>query len=320
MRYLITTHGCYRKNETVNLRSAKLLVYAFENECIYYENDYVDSFCDKSIHKRKGDYKRKFIATKKYYQMDFGPLPDDKFESYIQCCTTGKQLYHFKNGDLSLSDVLDMIITYNKHFKDSPIYISVLTCNTNCADKDESKEYGERFSLDRPPKRYPASKKNWNVTRNSVTKKRKRDMDIPTSRRILRHKFKPGEIALHPNGTQQIVTEKNQKELKGYYFLPEVKIGNAVLYQNKLWRIQSIQDGQYTLATLLDKLPPFKGLKKTKSESKSNLKSNLKSKSKKFNVMLSRFKSKNKTESAEAEAAQVEIVTVDARETIKMEI
>jgi len=99
-----------------------------------------------------------------------------------------------------------------------------------------------------------------------------------------------------------------------------VKIGNAVLYQNKLWRIQSIQDGQYTLATLLDKLPPFKGLKKTKSESKSNLKSNLKSKSKKFNVMLSRFKSKNKTESAEAEAAQVEIVTVDARETIKMEI
>jgi len=151
-------------------------------------------------------------------------------------------------------------------------------------------------------------------------------MRTPTSRRTLRHKFKPGETVIHPNGTQQIVTEQNQKELKtmGYYFLPQVKIGDAVLYQNKLWRIRSIQDGQYTLVTLLDKLEPFKGFGKSNSTSKS------KPKSKSFNSMLSKFKSNSKIEpkatneepkTANAVANEpVEIVTVDARETRKMEI
>jgi hypothetical protein len=291
MRYLITTHGCYRKHETVDLGSAKLLVHAFENECIRYGDAYKASFCNKSIHKRKGDYKRKFIATGKYYQMEFSSLPDDPFESYIQCCTTGKRIYDFKNGDLLLSDVLDMIDAYNKHIKDTPIYISVLTCNTECSDK-ENTNFGEHLTLNQPPRLYPASKKNWNVTRKSVTNARKQNMLIPASRGTLRHRFKPGDRAIHSTkGTETFVTKENRKRLKTTsYFLPHTKVGDAVLYQNQLWRIRSIEGSQYVLE-------PFK------------------SKTKSFKTLLSKFKSEEPKGHS-----FVEGVTVNAKETKKMEI
>jgi len=253
MRYIITTHGCYRRKETVDLKKAKLLVYAYENECIRFGDPYLESFCDKSIHKRKGNYKRKFIATQKYYQMEFGSLPEDDFSSYIQCCTTGKKLYDFKNGDLLLSDALNLITAYNDHVKPTPIYISVLTCNTECSDKNDSVEYGEHLTLDHPPKLYPASKKNWNTTRSSVSNARKKNMQTPTSRGTLRHRFKPGNLAIHPTkGTQTLVTEENRKKLKarGNYFLPQVKIGDAVLYQDQLWRIRRIEEGPIVHYTL----------------------------------------------------------------------
>jgi hypothetical protein len=288
MRFLITTHGCYRKRETVDLGSAKLLVHAFENECIRYGDDYKDTFCDKSIHKRKGDYKRKFIATRKYYQMEFSSLPEDNFESYIQCCTKNKKIYDFKNGDLLLSDALDMIVAYNKRINDTPIYISVLTCNTQCEDKEDT-NFGEHLTVNQPPRLYPVSKKNWNITRKSATNSRKKNMLIPASRGTLRHRFKVGNRAIHStHGTENVVTEENRKRLKTTsYFLPRTKVGDAVLYQRDLWRVRSIDGEQYILE-------PFKP--KTKS----------------FKSLLSSFKSKSKSESTE--------ITVNARDTKKMEV
>lgn len=320
MRYLISTHGCYRKKETIDLKSTKLLMYAFENECIWYKKPYLESFCCKAIHKKKGDYKRKFIATKKYYQMIFGSLFDDTFNSYIQCCRTGKKIYDFKHGDLLLSDAIDIITAYNNHFNPSPIYISVLTCNTDCDDKDEdeSKEYGEYLEVNRPPRLHPSSKKNWNATRKSVTNARRENMSIPAKRGAYRHQFKLGEIAVQPDGTHTVVTEENKKRLKAkgsYLFIP-TKIGDAVFCQNKLWRIQSIQEGpvSYTLVPLLDTLSPIRGCtKKSKSSSRKSFKS-----------MLSKFKSKDEPEpvlsAASAASASEDSITVDARETIKLEI
>jgi len=313
MRYLITTHGCYRKQETIDLKSTKLLMYAYENECIRYGKEYLESFCCKSIHKKKGNYKRKFIATQKYYQMIFGSLPGDTFHSYIQCCRTGKKIYDFKHGDLLLSDAIDIITAYNNHFNPSPIYISVLTCNTDCGDKDENenKEYGEHLALNLPPRRYPSSKKNWNLARKTVTNTRKENMTRPPrGRGVLRHQFKVGEIAVQPDGTHTVVTEENKKRLKakGTYLFTPVKIGDAVFYQNRLWRIHSIQEGPpvyYTLVPLLETLSPIRGCsKKSKPSSKKTFKS-----------MLSTFKSKEPGSSASEDS-----VTVEARETRKLEI
>ena len=310
MRYLITTHGCFRKHETIDLNDVKLLMYAHENECIRYSKRYYQTFCNKSVQKRKGNYKRKFIATKKYYQMEFGSLPEDEFESYIQCCRTKKIIYNFKNGDMLLSDILDMITAYNNHFNPTPIYVSVLTCNTNCADKSETNEndYGENLGLGRPPFLFPSSKKNWNSTRNAGANARKRNMLIPSSRGTLRHRFKPGNRVIEPNGTETLVTEKNRKSLKamGSYLLPPAKPGNSVYYQNKLWRIQSIQGERYTLIPLLDKLEPFKGFSKSKSKT--------------FSGMLSAYKSRSASAEVEVFMPNVEGITVNARDTRKMEI
>lgn len=318
MRYLISTHGCYRKQETIDLKSTKLLMYAFENECIWYKKPYLESFCCKAIHKKKGDYKRKFIATKKYYQMIFGSLLGDTFNSYIQCCRTGKKIYDFKHGDLLLSDAIDIITAYNNHFNPSPIYISVLTCNTDCDDKDEdeSKEYGEYLEVNRPPRLHPSSKKNWNATRKSVTNKRKENMSIPASRGVFRHQFKPGEIAVQPDGTHTVVTEENRKKLKarGTYLFTPMKIGDAVFCQNKLWRIQSIQeDSLYTLVPLLDTLSPIRGCSK-KSKASASRKS--------FKSMLSKFKSKDKDEPDASKGASEpeDSIMVDVREIRKLEI
>jgi hypothetical protein len=302
MRYLITTHGCYRKHETVDLKAAKLLVYAYENECLRYGEEYYSSFCNKSIHKRKGNYKRKFIATPKYYQMEFSRLPGDNFPSYIKCCKTNKILYDFKNGDLLLSDVLDLITAYNDHVDPSPIYLSVLTCNTECSDK-ENTNFGEHLTVNRPPKLYPSSKKNWNVSRKSVTNARKKNMLIPASRGTLKHRFKPDNLAIESNGTRTLVTEDNRKRLKTRsYFLPQVNVGNVVWYQHKLWKIRAIQHGPVVWYDLVPLLEPSK-----------------RNKSKSFSSMLSTFKLKRKHSELNT-PAEVEAITVDARETRKMEL
>jgi len=312
MRYLITTHGCYRKKEIIDLKSTKLLMYAYENECIRYGKEYLESFCCKSINKKKGNYKRKFIATQKYYQMIFGSLPEDTFDSYIQCCRTGKKIYDFKHGDLLLSEAIDIITAYNDHFNPSSIYISVLTCNTDCGDKENALEYGEHLEMNLPPRLYPSSKKNWNLTRKTVTNARKENMTRAVSRGVLSHKFKPGEIAVQPDGTHTVVTEENRKKLKamGCSLFTPVKIGDAVFYQNRLWRIQSIQEDSmsYTLVPLLDTLSSSRGCsKKSKASSKKSFKS-----------MLSTFKSKELPDSSKA--ASEDSVTVEAKETRKLEI
>ncbi len=72
MRYFITTHGCFRKKETIDLKGVHLLFHAYENECVKYNNAYLQSFCKDSINKLKGKQAPVFTATKKYYEMEFG--------------------------------------------------------------------------------------------------------------------------------------------------------------------------------------------------------------------------------------------------------
>jgi hypothetical protein len=255
MRYFITTHGCHRKNETIDLKSAKLLVHAYENECIRYGEPYLRSFCSKSIHKHKGIHKPKFTVTRTYYEMEFGRQDAEEFDSYIKCCTTGEIIYDFINGDMLLSEVIDLITVYNDHFsptpEPSPIYISVLTCNTECSDYNTN--YGEHLTPHRAPARYPASKNNWNRTRSLVAQSRKQNRSRPVSRGTLKHRFKVGDIAVHPTtGVQTIVTKENKKKVKarGSFFVPAVESGNTVLYQNDLWQILFIDGTLYTLYRL----------------------------------------------------------------------
>lgn len=260
MRYFITTHGCFRKKETIDLKGVHLLFHAYENECVKYNNAYLRSFCKDSINKLKGKQKPVFTATNKYYEMEFGKQEGDKFDSYIQCCTTGEIIYDFINGDLLLSDVIDIIKAHHDLYdSESPIYVSVLTCNTECSDFNTN--YGttlhRSISTKNTPNRYPANKNNWNTVRKSARNTRKQNMNtLSISKGTRKHRLKLGNSVIHPTkGTKTVVTIENKKKLKarGSYFLPEVESGNTVLYHNELWRIMYVEgEGEPVVRYILE--------------------------------------------------------------------
>lgn len=259
MRYFITTHGCFRKKETIDLKGIHLLFHAYENECVKYNNAYLRSFCKDSINKLKGKQAPVFTATKKYYEMEFGRQDGDRSDSYIQCCTTGELIYDFINGDLLLSDAIDIISAHSALYDPSPIYVSVLTCNVECSDFNTN--YGttlhRTISSTNTPNRYPPNKNNWNAVRKSARNTRKQNMNsISISKGTRKHRLKLGNSVIHPKkGTKNVVTKENKKKLKarGSYFLPEVEPGNTVLYKNELWRIMYIEgEGEPVVRYILE--------------------------------------------------------------------
>lgn len=136
MRYVISAHGCYRKEEKVHLKGMRLEFHSAENEYLEYSKAYLKTFCKKSMNKRNKAYKPVRKVDDYYYQMELGRKTKDTFESYIYCCTTKQMIYDFRYGDLLLSDALDLIRLHaDLENKGTWIFVSMLTCNTICDPK-----------------------------------------------------------------------------------------------------------------------------------------------------------------------------------------
>ena len=245
MRYFITSHGCYTNRRKVNLKKVTLLFYAQENECVFYGNKYLKAFCNESINKRK-EYKPLFKKRREYFQMEFCRQEKDKYESYIYCCNTKERIYDFKNGDLLLSQVVDLVTLHNGN--ESPIYLSMLTCNVEC--EDEGEEYGRKLHRKSSFKNnfFPSKYTNKNRENKARTSKKIRSTipDLKVSKMESRHILKSGDFVLSSGKKVQVVkkegkwfsTEGEELNRKMVTYLPDIEPGRSVMYKQDLWTVE----------------------------------------------------------------------------------
>lgn len=250
MRYFISSHGCYTNRRKVNLKKVTLLFYARENECIIYNNKFLKAFCRESTNKRK-EHKPLFKKRREYFQMEFSREENDPCDSYIYCCNTKERIYDFKNGDLLLSQVVDLVTLHNDTYSDSPIYLSVLTCNSEC--EEEGENYGRRLHRKSSFKNnfYP-NISNENREERARTSKKIRNT-LPTlafSKMQSRHTLKSGNSVLY-NGKKVKVIKKDGKwfsegkeiNRKMASYLPDIEPGSSVMYKADLWTVEE-SDGK----------------------------------------------------------------------------
>jgi hypothetical protein len=259
MRYLLSSHGCYVKDKKVDLKDVTLLFYAEENECIIYGKRFLKGFCNESINKRK-EYKPRFKKRGEYFQMEYSREVSDKSESYIYCCNTKERIYDFKNGDLLLSQVIDLITLHNN--SESPIYLSLLTCNSECSDEGE--EYGQTLHRKRSFKRnyFPATMTNKNRAEKRLVSKsvRRTIPSLQTNTMKRRHLLKSGDFVLY-NGKKVQVVKKGKwfsvdgEELnrKLITYIPDIEVGQTVMVDGGLWTVEESNGPTLSIRNLRDR-------------------------------------------------------------------
>ena len=259
MRYLLSSHGCYVKDKKVDLKDVTLLFYAEENECIIYGKRFLKGFCNESINKRK-EYKPRFKKRGEYFQMEYSREVSDKSESYIYCCNTKERIYDFKNGDLLLSQVIDLITLHNN--SESPIYLSLLTCNSECSDEGE--EYGQTLHRKRSFKRnyFPATMTNKNRAEKRLVSKsvRRTIPSLQTNTMKRRHLLKSGDFVLY-NGKKVQVVKKGKwfsvdgEELnrKMITYIPDIDVGQTVMVDGGLWTVEESNGPTLSIRNLRDR-------------------------------------------------------------------
>jgi hypothetical protein len=184
--------------------------------------------------------------------MEFGRETRDTFHSFIYCCTTQELLYDFNNGDLLLSDVIDLIRLHaDLRNPDSWIYLSMLTCNGLC--KDKSEEYGVVLHRKKSftESNLRPKNRNWKGTRNVALFTRKRNMRlVPNSSRSRRHILKIGNSVRHrKTGIKTEIKTKEEKQSirrdPDQLFSPHLNLDDQVMYHAELWGIvdEEIRDG-----------------------------------------------------------------------------
>lgn len=247
MRYVVTAHGCRRK-EIIPLHNVRLAMYAYEDEYVRYAPTYADEFCEKSMIKKKKAYKPLFIVTDSYYEMSFGKEQGDQFHSFVECCSKKQPIYDFANGDLLLSDVIELIRHHafiNDH--EGNIQLAILTCNMPCSGPDVPNvgTFLHRSTSYEPGKE-PADY-NWHKTRRKSMLKRRRNMErLPQSRRIKSHIPKAGNTMYHSETHDPMVVPPglaagNRMTIKKtHYFIPNLQPGDFVYYYGETYVIDQI--------------------------------------------------------------------------------
>jgi hypothetical protein len=224
-------------------------MYAYENEYVRYKPEYAETFCTKAYNKKSKIYKPLFKVAQQYYEMSFGREQGDRFYSYVSCCKTGETIYDFANGDLLLSDVIELIMHHAKiHEYTGPHDLSILTCNTPCSGKvPDVGTYLHRSTSYEPgldPPNY-----NWNTTRKRSQVRRKKNMvRLPNSRRIRSHFPKSGNIMMNKETYEKIRVPPNATEdyrhaiKKTHFFIPNLQEGDFVYYYGETYVIDQIQE------------------------------------------------------------------------------
>ena len=259
MRYLLSSHGCYVRDKKVDLKGVTLCFYAEENECIIYGKRFLKGFCNESINKRK-EYKPRFKKRGEYFQMEYSREVSDKSESYIYCCNTKERIYDFKNGDLLLSQVIDLITLHNN--SESPIYLSLLTCNSECSDEGE--EYGQTLHRKRSFKSnyFPATMTNKNRAEKRLVSKsvRRTIPSLQTNTMKRRHLLKSGDFVLY-NGKKVQVVKKGKwfsvdgEELnrKLITYIPDIDVGQTVMVNGGLWTVEESNGPTLSIRNIKDR-------------------------------------------------------------------
>ena len=259
MRYLLSSHGCYVRDKKVDLKGVTLCFYAEENECIIYGKRFLKGFCNESINKRK-EYKPRFKKRGEYFQMEYSREVSDKSESYIYCCNTKERIYDFKNGDLLLSQVIDLITLHNN--SESPIYLSLLTCNSECSDEGE--EYGQTLHRKRSFKRnyFPDTMTNKNRAEKRLVSKsvRRTIPSLQTNTMKRRHLLKSGDFVLY-NGKKVQVVKKGKwfsvdgEELnrKLITYIPDIDVGQTVMVNGGLWTVEESNGPTLSIRNIKDR-------------------------------------------------------------------
>jgi|688.fasta_scaffold113080_2 hypothetical protein len=249
MRYFISSHGCYVNDKKVSLKDVTLLFYAQENECVFYNNKFLKSFCNESINKRK-EYKPVFKKRGEYFQMEFSREEGANYDCYIYCCTTKERIYNFKSGDLLLSQVIDLVTLHNNSYSDSPIYLSMLTCNSECSTENENRgrKLHRKRSFRAKGNFFPESYTKEQSEKNSHLSKtlRKRIPSLKTNTLKSRHILKSGDYVLSKGKIVQVVKKDkkwfsvNGEELvrKEVTYLPDIEEGQTVMYKRDLWTVE----------------------------------------------------------------------------------
>ena len=249
MRYLITAHGCRRK-EIIPLHNVRLAMYAYEDEYVKYSPPYAADFCEKSLNKKKKAYKPLFVVSGSYYEMSFGKEQGDKFHSFVESCSKHQPIYDFANGDLLLSDVIELI-RHHAYINDHEgiINLAVLTCNMPCSGPDVPNvgthlHRSTSYENGKEPADY-----NWHKTRRKSMLKRKKNMvRLPESQRIKSHIPKAGNTIYHSETHERMVvpeglTNRNRMTLKrSHYFIPNLQSGDFVFYYGETYVIDQIAE------------------------------------------------------------------------------
>jgi len=237
MRYVVTAHGCYRKNLKIDLYNVRLAMYASENEYLKYAPTYPESFCRKSYNKKKKAYKPLFGVKDSYYEMSFGKEQGDKMHSFVECCSTHEPIYDFANGDLLLSDVIELI-RHHARINDyhGQIHLSVLSCNTPCSgevpDVGTLLHRSTSYEAGLEPPEY-----NFTTTRKKSRRLRKKNMTrVPKSTRNKAHIPKAGNMMVHKETHEKVrippgLTDANRMAIRRtHYFIPDLQSGDFVYY------------------------------------------------------------------------------------------
>ena len=213
-RYFIAGHGCYLPEYKINIDPKITLdFFSYENECLQYNNSYIETFCSQSQYKRVKGYTPEFSLKNKYYQMVFN---GEKTEGYkyisVYCCNTDSYVYKFYdddtgivNQDLTLSHVLDLITLHNDtHLKLKKVNLSILTCNNSCYKDLNNNTFSVKLNktkhgaLTLRQGRNSRRLNTFTLLKESraATKGRRRIINYLPEMPPLRHRFKDGDRVL----------------------------------------------------------------------------------------------------------------------------
>jgi len=155
MKYYIVAHGCHRYNQIFDI-DITLHFYAAEGECIVVTQKIMNTICS-DINELGPSFNNSIkplftrIPTSQYHQIEFGREDNDPLRSIIYCCGKDRhgvygEIYDFINGDLLLSQVIDLLKLHASiHENSTPIELYILSCNTEC-DSPPGPNYGVKIT------------------------------------------------------------------------------------------------------------------------------------------------------------------------------
>ena len=261
-RYFISGHGCYLPEYKINIDPKITLdFFSYEDECLQYNNAYIESFCTQSQYKRVKGYTPEFSIKNKYYEMVFNGEKEEGYKYIaVYCCNTNSYVYKFYdddtkiiNKDLTLSNVLNLINLHNDtHLKLKKVNLSILTCNNSCYRELNNNTYSVKLNKTKHGAlslRQGRNSRRLNTfdklkESRAATKGRRRILNSLPELPGLRHRFKIEDRVLIKNWETLPAMDKlyyNLKYKKTPLLLESEESLSSALSEPIKWKIKGIK-------------------------------------------------------------------------------